>query len=245
LPLLLKPSERRAAWTADIAALLLADGYVLGRFASRWLSRFSFRRQSARIGTILQNPAGCAALLFFLVGGGIVLAPNNLNLSQHKSLRSSNGNVPNASDLRNTSEVTSSFGRQPILVEGLRIAAQDVTLAERARYQATEKAPAGYHWVLASILGTNTTSKPIDLTHASVRIVDGSGRVSLPDVGEGVNNAPGGIVQPKGTALWDVGYLVKNGERTDRIEIIPTMGATQIGIFTFQGELVKRSASGG
>lgn len=231
LPLLVVGTSRLAYWAVEVAALLIATGYVIGRIRSPAPDSFSLRGALASLGMLLARPTTAFGLLLLLIGGGIVLAPNDIGSNQAAPAKASKGRPPVVQKANIERKVTVMDGPS-VAVDGLEVSGSDLTRAAQAQYVQARKPPAGYRWVIIRVEVKNNGEK-VDLSRGSVRLVGASGRVHLPDIGEGVTNAPGGSLDPGGKAFWVSGFMVKAGEAVDRVELIPTVGASGVAVMRF------------
>jgi hypothetical protein len=230
LPLLASPALRIGAWAAEFCALMIVAGYAVGRMRSYGLHRFSLRRSFAAFGQLLANPTSAIALALFLLGGSVVLAPNNLQFGVPNE-KSSKGQKPIVQHTEVIRKETV-LGGSSVRIEDLVVNGTDETDSLQERFSQSRAPERGYHWTIVRVEVTNHGAK-IDLGRGSARLIDETGRVYLPDMGEGVTNAPGGFLEQGGTAFWVSGYLVKDGTDVDRIELIPTLGSTEVAVMTF------------
>lgn len=242
LPLLLAGHARAVAWLFEGLAAMLAAGYVSGRIASARLARFNLRARLGTAGMLLANPVTTLGLVLLLAGAGVVLAPSNLDLGGSRDTpKVTGGSVPH---IRKASvdRAEGVVGGPAVNVGELRIQAADQTAALSRMYSQMQRPPGGFHWVIVRVVAVNRGAT-VDVGRSSVRLVDADGRVYLPDIGEGVNNAPRGMLRRGRTAFWTAGFLVPRRTRAERIEVIPSAASTTMASLRLPSARAARVAS--
>lgn len=239
LPMLLSMPERLMAWQAEVALLMLIGGYVVGRSKSNRLGQFVLQVKMARLGSaIFGDPLIAFFVALFILGGVFVLIPSNLVLNKDKP-QASKGVVPKVEKHKAVVPKRAAMGATAI-VGDLKLTASDTTAKNVVEFTKITKPAAGYQWILVHI--DAKTAGKVDVGHSNITLVDSAGVSHLPQSGDGVINAPGGLVTDKQPAFWNAGFQIRIGLKPQKLELIIAPTAQEMAQWIFPTNWTPKAA---
>ncbi|MCW2950655.1 MAG: hypothetical protein JWN41_1668, partial [Thermoleophilia bacterium] len=222
LPTFLSTPMQTRIWCVEAVIAIFA----LGLFAGQTRVVRQLDLSSARVTSALAFPLSsltrALALVLIVAGAGFAFVPNNLQF----------GKAPVAHDsatlpaVREVDPVHTVSGRLGATInDGANSYVIDNNSANASALDHSSPAPKGFRWV-SVVVRVKPGSQPLDVLHASIRLVDATQRSYLPDMGEGVQNAVLGVVKPGAEAFWTPAYLVPISTSPMKVVVTSHPGAT-------------------